>query len=144
MKGNTDMKKISDSSPSVNCSADSFTEYIQRELQPISEDKEAFYLSKRCHVSIDDAYEFIHARESFCTSYKTNAEFILSDLLAGISEHLKTSAKLSDKKISSLLYHSSLYRRSKGSEKNEFKNYFPTISSFADTSLEKEGDTYDA
>lgn len=144
MKGNTDMNKNSDSSPSVNCSTDNFTEYIQSELQPINEDNEAFYLSKKCHVSIEDAHEFIYARESFCTRYKTNAEFILSNLFMEISEHLNAATKLSDKKISSLLYHSSLYRRSKGAEKNEFKSYFPTISSFTDASLEKEGDTYDA
>lgn len=71
-------------------------------------------------------------------------EVILSNLFMEISEHLNAATKLSDKKISSLLYHSSLYRRSKGAEKNEFKSYFPTISSFTDASLEKEGDTYDA
>lgn len=121
-----------------------FTEYIERELQPIKADKEAYYLSRKCKVSVDDAQEFLYARESLYTRYESNAEFILSNQLMQITEYLDASTKLSNKKISSLLYHSNLYRRGKGREKNEFKRYFPDVSSFTDISFEKEGDTYDA
>ncbi len=121
-----------------------FRTYIERQLCPIKAEKEAYHLSRKCGVSIEDAQLFLWARQELYTDIRTDAEFIICDNLTEIERNLNVISGLSRKKISSLLYHSDLYRREKGKEREEYRTFFPTAYSYMEMDLEKEGDRYDA
>ena len=117
-----------------------FNCYIERELQPIKASREAYYLSKKCCVSIEDAEEFLCARECYYTRPCTDAEFLMGDELELIADYLDYHPRLTMKKLSSLLYHSNLYRCSRRNGKEEYRKFFPTTSSFVEITLQKGGE----
>ena len=123
-----------------NRTIEKFSCYIERQLQPIKAEKEAYYLSKKCSVSIEDAEEFLCARECYYTRPCSDAEFLMGDELELITDYLDYHPRLNMKKLSSLLYHSNLYRSGRRNGKEEYRKHFPTSLSYIASTLQKGGE----
>ena len=133
-KGNKTMNKNSYKT------SERFSSYIERHLQPIKAEKEAYYLSKKCGVSIEDAEEFLSARETYYTRPCSDREFLMCDELDLIADYLDYHPRLTMKKISSLLYHSNMFRCGKNDEREKYRKHFPSTASFMEITLEKGGE----
>ena len=117
-----------------------FSRYIDRHLQPIKADKETFYLSKKCGVSIEDAEEFLSARETYYTRPCSDSEFLMEEELDLIADYLDYYPQFTMKKLSSLLYHSNMFRRGRNYEREKYRKYFPCTTSFIEIAPEKGGE----
>ena len=111
--------------------SDLLSSYIEKELHPIDMSGEADYLAEKCGVSAGDAAEFISARDLLYTANDSDAEFILSDICSGIESGMffGSGTETDPDSFFSLLYYSGLYRIDSGKEKEQFRRYFPTVSS---------------
>ena len=107
------------------------TDYIRNELRPVDLQKEADYLSEKCHISDTDAFEFLCSRDSLYTGCTSDAEFILCNSRDEIEKGLffTHGTETDHERSLSLLYHSNLYRLDDRTEKEEFRRYFPTVES---------------
>ncbi len=117
-----------------------FDSYISRRVQPIKAEKEAYYLSRKCSVSIEDAQNFLSARECYYTRPCSDSEFLMCDELELIADYLDYYPQFTMKVLSSLLYHSNLFRAKRRNERQRYQQIFPSASSFAETVMQKEGE----
>ena len=114
-----------------------FSAYIRRSLQPIEAEKEACYLSKKCSVSFDDALNFLQARKCYCSRPCSDEEYLVCDELELIADYLDYYPQFTMPKLSSLLYHSNMYRCIDQSEKEKYCRLFPDTSSFIEAACQK-------
>ena len=126
---------------SKNNTKTGFSRYIERRLQPIKAEREAYYLSRKCGVSIEDAEQFLCARECYFTRPCSDAEFLMDSELDLIADYLDYYPNFTMKKLSSLLYHSNMFRRTKNSDRKEYRELFPTTASFMETTIQKGDET---
>lgn len=110
------------------------TGYIEHELRPIDLYEEAEYLSEKCRISGADAFEFLCARDDIYTDCSSDAEFILCNSRDEIERELffSNGTETDQGQSLSMLYHSNLYRLDSSSGKEEFRRYFPTVTSLED------------
>lgn len=110
------------------------TGYIEHELCPVDLYEEASYLSEKCRISGADAFDFLCARDNLYTDSKSDADFILCNSRDEIETYLFFSCgtETDHGQSLSMLYHSNLYRLDSSSGKEEFKRYFPTVTSLED------------
>ena len=114
-----------------------FDRYISRRIQPIKAEKEAYYLSKKCAVSIEDVQNFLYARECYYTRPCSDSEFLMCDELELIADYLDYYPQFTMKILSSLLYHSNLFRANRRNERQRYQEIFPSVSSFMQANMQK-------
>ena len=110
------------------------TGYIEHELRPVDLHEEESYLSEKCHISGAYAFEFLLARNNLYTRCSSDADFILCSSRDEIERDLffSSGTETDHGQSLSMLYHSNLYRLDSSSEKEEFRRYFPDVTSLED------------
>ena len=110
------------------------TSYIEHELCPVDLYEEASYLSEKCRISGAGAFEFLCTRDNLYTDSKSDADFILCNSRDEIESYLFFSCgtETDHGQSLSMLYHSNLYRLDSSTGKEEFRRYFPTVTSLED------------
>ena len=121
------------------------TGYIEHGLHPVDLYKESDYLSEKCHVTGTDAFEFLCSRDSIYTDCDSDAEFILCNSRKEVEKglYLTYGVEEDHDRSLSLLYHSNLYRLDSRPEREEFRRYFPTVTSLEEIYTVEMGCTLD-